>query len=137
MLIISSKIRGIGIPKKVPFPIRTYCFGNPEIDSPFRIPTANPLNKVLVPKVARMGATLTVAIRKPFTTPQSKPNKSPMNMEKAIHRFNDIPVLAGCCVIMKAVVRPVILAILTMERSIPPVIMESITAIPKIAISGI
>ena len=135
MTIINTN--GVGIPKKVPFPTRMNCSGSPETDSPLVIPIAIPLKSVMVARVARIGVTFSCATKIELTAPAKTPTIVPSTHAMMIHlldRFSDSPILF---VITHEATRAAAFEMETIERSIPPVSIESIRAILKIAISGI
>ena len=113
------------------------CSGSPDTDSPFVIPIAIPLKSVIVARVARIGVTLSRATKIELTAPANRPTIVPSTHAMMIHlleRFSDSPILV---VITHDATRAAALEIETIERSIPPVSIESISAILSIAISGI
>ena len=58
----------------MPLPIRINCSGKSETDTPFVIPIAIPLNKVIVARVAKIGVTFKTAIKP--TASIGKPQKT-------------------------------------------------------------
>ena len=128
---------GVGTPKNVPLPIRANCSGRPEIETPFVNPIAMPLNNVRVAKVANIGVMFKTAIRSALMPPQIKPSKIPARHAIKIHRFVISPSSLIFFVRMYAANSAARLDVATIDKSIPPVSIDSMTAIERIATSGI
>ena len=120
----------------MPLPTRMNCLGRSETETPLVTPIATPLNNVMVASVAKIGVIFKIAIKIELIKPQIKPTKIPDKQAIRIHAFDSSPAAFICSVIMYAATSAAAFEIPTIERSMPPVSIESITAIDKIAISG-
>ena len=133
---INIKTNGVGIPKNVPLPTRINDSGKPETETPLVIPIAIPLKSVIVARVARIGVTSSFAINIELMAPAIKPTSIPRTHAMMIHISDSLPVVSLLLLITYAATSAAAFEIETIERSIPPVSIESITAMLRIAISG-
>ena len=91
----------------------------------------------VVARVARIGVTLSRATKIELTAPAKTPIIVPSTQAIIIQLVDKFPASSILVVITHEATRAAAFEIETIERSIPPVSIESINAILKIAISGI
>ena len=86
--------------------------------------------------MANIGVILRTAINSAFMPPQIKPSKMPARHAIKIQRFVISPSSLIFFVKMYAANNAARLDVATIDKSIPPVSIDSITAIERIATSG-
>ena len=134
----AKTIDGMGTKTSVPLPMAKNAAGYPGMAGPFVITRQSPLNNCIVPSVARMGVMPTRAISHPLMMPQKIPVARAAPMAPATQSDTCAVVAsAGTArVRIRAASIPERFATPITDKSMPPVISESMMASEKIPNSG-